>query len=265
MNSNLFSIDLISAAKYQLNFLKKIEQNGNLYEGVYFERALYRYEVIWLPMLQRYQYDEKLISPIDVQWVWHGHMLCPTQYIEDMKPISNRYEIGIVVNNRLKSEREIQNNFQFSKQSWETFSSLHYDYVKDSTQQPLFKSRIKYDLRSASERQKAFYYNVSLPHFKNDEFLKLGVERYKKFLQLKLQIPELFIVPCYLIDLIWHSHQLHPSSYLHDTIKILGYVLPHDDSVNDRSPGSKLNISGEMMSKEWKKVNSFILNFILIF
>ena len=260
MNSNLFSIDLISAAKYQLNFLKKIEQNGNLYEGVYFERALYRYEVIWLPMLQRYQYAEKLIPPIDVQWVWHVHMLCPTQYIEDMKSVSK-----FIVNNRLKSEREIQNNFQFSKQSWETFSSLNYDYVKDSTQQPLFKSRIKYDLRSASERQKAFYYNVSLPHFKNDEFLKLGVERYKKFLQLKLQIPELFIVPCYLIDLIWHSHQLHPSSYLHDTIKILGYVLPHDDSVNDRSPGSKLNISGEMMSKEWKKVNSFILNFILIF
>jgi hypothetical protein len=38
-------------------------------------------------------------------------------------------------------------------------------------------------------------------------------------------------------------------------MKILGYVLPHDDSVNDRSPGSKLNESSEMTCKEWKEVS----------
>jgi hypothetical protein len=107
MNPNFFSIDLVSAAKYQINFLKKIDRNGNLYEGEYFERALYRYEVIWLPMLQKYNYDEKLIAPHDVQWIWHFHMLCPTQYIEDMKSITN-----FVPNHRLKSEQEIQHYYQ---------------------------------------------------------------------------------------------------------------------------------------------------------
>jgi hypothetical protein len=250
MNSYSFSIDLVSAAKYQINFLKKIDRNGNLYEGEYFERALYRYEVIWLPMLQKHNYDEKLIAPIDVEWIWHVHMLCPTQYIEDMKSIAN-----FVPNHRLKSEQEIQHYYQFSKQKWEQFSSVDYDYMNDKTQQPTFKSRIKYDIKSASSRQKAFYYNVSLPHFKNDDFLKLGIERYKKFLQLKSELPNLFIVPCYLIDIIWHSHQLHPSSYRQDVMKILGFVLPHDDSVNDRSPGSKLNVSSDMTCKEWKEVS----------
>jgi len=46
--------------------------------------------------------------------------------------------------------------------------------------------------------------------------------------------------------------QLCPLSYKSDTEKILGAVLPHDDSVNDRSPGSKLNTSDETTRSLWK-------------
>ena len=176
-------------------------------------------------------------------------MLSPTNYIEDMRTVAN-----FVFNNRLKSEQEIQSMLRVSKENWERFSNLNYDYMKDNTHQPVYRSRFKYDLSSASSRQKSFYYQVSLPHFKNDEFLKKGIERYQKFMFLKLNNPRLFIVPCYLIDIIWHSHQLHPAAYGQDTQRILGYVMPHDDNVNDRSPGSKLNISSVMTCTEWKKV-----------
>jgi hypothetical protein len=87
-------------------------------------------------------------------------MLCPTQYIKDMRTIAI-----FVPNHRLKSEQEIQQYFQFSKKKWKLFSSVDFDYVNDKTQQPKFESRIKYDIKSASSRQKSFYYNVSLPHF----------------------------------------------------------------------------------------------------
>ena len=51
----------------------------------------------------------------------------------------------------------------------------------------------------------------------------------------------LFAVPMYDIDLLWHTHQLSPLSYQHDTIELLGSVLNHDDQDQDRGPNSKLS------------------------
>ena len=45
---------------------------------------------------------------------------------------------------------------------------------------------------------------------------------------------------------IWHTHQLNPESYGRDTSAVLGFILKHDDSVNDRSDGSKLNRADEV-------------------
>ena len=75
--------------------------------------------------------------------------------------------------------------------------------------------------------------------------------RYKMYLALKQEHKDKFLVPCYDIDLVWHTHQVHPTLYYQDTMKILGFVLKHDDSVNDRAPGSKLNQSDEVTRKLW--------------
>ncbi|MQL41496.1 glycine-rich domain-containing protein-like, partial [Escherichia coli] len=78
----------------------------------------------------------------------------------------------------------------------------------------------KYDLISAARRQAPFFYQVSRPHMKNDLFIKEAVARYKGFLYLiktnKDKGIKRFCVPTYDIDLIWHSHQLHPVSYCKD-------------------------------------------------
>ena len=71
------------------------------------------------------------------------------------------------------------------------------------------------------------------------------------YLYLKRKNPKTFIVPCYDIDLIWHAHQVHPQEYQADMQAILGFVLKHDDSVNDRSEGSKLNTADEITRKLW--------------
>ena len=50
-----------------------------------------------------------------------------------------------------------------------------------------------------------------------------------------------------------------PYNYAKETGDILsGAVLPHDDSVNDRSPGSKLNNSQEVTQDIWKGKKSYI-------
>ena len=54
------------------------------------------------------------------------------------------------------------------------------------------------------------YYQVSLPPYKDDLFLKKAVERYEHYLCLTRLHPVVFMVPCYDFDLIWHAHQRHP-------------------------------------------------------
>ena len=116
---------------------------------------------------------------------------------------------------------------------------------------PSFKSKIHYDIAQACSRQRVFYYQVSLPHYGDEKFLKNAAERYKHHLLLKQKDPKAFLVPCYDFDLIWHAHQVQPIIYRKDTLQILGKVLKHDDSVNDRRPGSKLTVSHHQTREKW--------------
>lgn len=90
----------------------------------------------------------------------------------------------------------------------------------------------------------------------NDLFLQEAVARYKGFLQLikinREKSVNRFCVPTYDIDLIWHSHQLHPSSYCKDLIKLLGKILEHDDMDSDRTKGKKLDTGFSDTTKQWE-------------
>eukprot|EP00391_Amoebophrya_sp_Ameob2_P004873 CAMPEP_0179001702 /NCGR_PEP_ID=MMETSP0795-20121207/11526_1 /TAXON_ID=88552 /ORGANISM="Amoebophrya sp., Strain Ameob2" /LENGTH=1210 /DNA_ID=CAMNT_0020695143 /DNA_START=105 /DNA_END=3738 /DNA_ORIENTATION=- len=131
-----------------------------------------------------------------------------------------------------------------------------------------FQTAFSYDLPAAVYRQRVFNYQINLPHFRDFDFLTRAVDRYKKFLYLKQLVTtpsltpsgekhaptgEVFLVPCYDNDLVWHAHQLH-ASYAEDTKKIMGgrKMLPHDDSVNDRAENSKLNQSQKKTTKLWE-------------
>ena len=89
----------------------------------------------------------------------------------------------------------------------------------------VFQSKIKYDIKSAAMRQGAFYYQVSLPHYRDPDFMRDGIVRYKMYLALKRANASKFLVPCYDIDLVWHTHQVHPALYYSDTMNLLGFVL----------------------------------------
>lgn len=142
---------------------------------------------------------------------------------------------------------------------WEADINASFNYNSENSISDTEKftggpSKISYNLKEASLRQKEFYYQVSLPHYKEHEYVSQSVAQYFKFLQLKALKKQLFIVPTYAIDLVWHAHQCDPIRYEDDCRAILGYVLPHDDTVNDRAPASKLNNSYEETCAEWLKL-----------
>jgi hypothetical protein len=63
-------------------------------------------------------------------------------------------------------------------------------------------TKITYDIKSAALRQGSFYYQVSLDHFRDPDFMEDALRRYRMYLFLKRLHTQTFLVPCYDIDLV---------------------------------------------------------------
>ncbi|EYU44555.1 hypothetical protein MIMGU_mgv1a0014981mg, partial [Erythranthe guttata] len=79
--STEINVDLVSAAIRQLKFLMAVDRKRWLYEGPGLDRAIYRYNFYWLPLLAKHSesrlLDGPLVVPLDCEWVWHCHRLNP--------------------------------------------------------------------------------------------------------------------------------------------------------------------------------------------
>ncbi|KAG2563697.1 hypothetical protein PVAP13_8KG355604 [Panicum virgatum] len=117
---------------------------------------------------------------------------------------------------------------------------------------------ISYDLISAVKRQSSFYYQVGTPTMHDQRFLVEALARYKGFLYLiKMNQDkgvQRFRVPTYDVDLMWHTHQLHPVTYCKDMLKLLGKVLEHDDTDADRSEGKKLDVGFTETTEQFESI-----------
>ena len=154
-------------------------------------------------------------------------MLAPVRYARDLQ----ESPLGRIINHKpadILGEAAIRKRKQTAAK-WsnlfpeEPFEKELKTMIEDKNE---FKSSFSYDILSASARQKIFYYQVrdewyvdqddvwelqfqvSLPHYTTRTFLRTAITRYAKFLFLKLKNLDQFLVPCYDIDIVWHSHQV---------------------------------------------------------
>ena len=177
-------------------------------------------------------------------------MLAPRTYKSDLERIAGR-----MINHNVKSLVRLEGLQQITRIHWEAKFPEEPWSDEESFEKNghiSFKSQFEYDIASAVQRQKVFFYQVSLPHYGDRTFLEESIKRYEMYLKLKSIYPKEFLVPCYDMDIVWHTHQAKPVNYENETKAIIGFHLPHDDSVNNRSPGSKLNDSQAITEKLWK-------------
>ena len=253
--------DLIKSSRHHVEFLHTVNSTPALYGGKVLQKAIWRYVKLWLPLIAEHS-EEILAAPIDIEWVWHCHMLSPALYLTDTHNIC-----GKLLRHKISDKHNYQQALAFSEKYWkrkypdEKFIvplELPDSPIETSIQesQPGDLSRslgLQYDLEAAAGRQKVFYYQVALPHYQDDKFLLSALSRYKKFLYLKKIYPHTFLVPCYDIDLMWHTHMNFPYIYREDNEMLLGTVLNHDDSVNDRTKGSRLDRSYADTRNLWQQ------------
>ena len=241
-------IDLIQSAKNELEFLKLVDEFPNLCKGPVVDNAIRRYELYWLPFASRWPLASSFqAAPLDIAWVWHVHMLAPYHYEHDCLNI-----ISTVLDHYPLNSTQRSQVLRLTSSHWRKAypeEPFEVDLANPPTVLTEYRSRIRYNLEEACYRQFKFYYQVSLPHCSDDLFLKSAVERYEHHLLLKRLHPDVFMVPCYDFDLIWHAHQLHPLNYKHTTTELLGKPLHHDDTISGRTPGTKLYDS-EMKTRE---------------
>lgn len=247
--------DLVQAAKNVLDFLRQVDEYpADLYKGPFLKNAIRRYEVFWLPLAAKEGYGSRfLAAPLDIAWVWHVHMLAPYNYEQDCincvsKIVDHAPLGGVHLENGLERAKSLWEK-EYPDEPFEVDPSQSPDLSKfDKT-----KSKLQqYDLEEASYRQSKFYYQISLPHYKDTQFLEEAVERYEHHLHLTKENPGVFIVPCYDFDLIWHAHRLHPVNYNQSTTQFLGWLLHPHDAVKSCSPGSKLQDCEAETRKVWK-------------
>jgi hypothetical protein len=99
-------------------------------------------------------------------------------------------------------------------------------------------------LLETANRQGGFLWQV-LPgacRYGDAGFVRAACERYAKLVGLWRLFPGQFLVPAYDMDLAWHAHLATPSLYAREMRLATGRVVGHDDSVNDRAPGAKLDV-----------------------
>ena len=243
-------IDLIQAAKNELEFLEEVSTYPNLSSGPLVRNAITRYELFWLPLASQYLSDAQLAAPpLDVAWVWHAHMLAPHYYQQDCQNILSKV-LDHSPLDRTQRDR-VQNDVEGLWRQTYPDEPFHVDLTKPPAMATSYPSNIQYNLEEACSRQFKFIYQVSLPHYKDELFLKMAVERYVHHLGLMRLHRDEFMVPCYDLDLIWHTHRLYPVSYNQSVKELLGTPLYHDDTMN---LGSKLYDSKLKTTAVWEAV-----------
>ncbi|KAK9670141.1 hypothetical protein RND81_13G180500 [Saponaria officinalis] len=260
------SVDLVEAAKTHMKFLAAVNyRNRFLFEDDTLQRAVYRYNAFWLPLLAKHLKspvsEEPLVVPLDCELIWHCHRLNPIQYKIDCQRLYGRiltnHKVISSIQTTSKSSTEAIWNKMYPDEPYELdlLRPFSEDVMKNRSENDKFTN---YDLIAAVKRQMNFTYQACRPSMSDDLFLQEALCRYKGFLHIirsnRKTNQQRFSVPTYDIDLMWHTHQLYPDSYCKDTIELVGSVVQHNDSDPDKSKGSKLDIGYQETTKQWQQM-----------
>ncbi|XP_065675106.1 uncharacterized protein LOC136091442 isoform X2 [Hydra vulgaris] len=224
----LSSIDMVQTAQAEYDFLYLVDKYPALYFENVLRNAVYRYENYWLPLVAKY--DLVVVAPLDIEWVWHAHVLNPVAYNEDCRNI-----VGKVID-RVPMFLALHTQNVSQKYWCNEYPNIPYEIDLFNSKPVLLSSepfKCSYNIVAAAQRQRIFSYNVLLPHFRDAKFLSNAVKRYKIMITIKKNNPETYLVPCYDFGLIWHSHQQHGLLYQSKMSLIYGTFLFHDDSSLD--------------------------------
>ncbi|CAF2969868.1 unnamed protein product, partial [Rotaria sp. Silwood2] len=160
--------------------------------------------------------------PWQIEWIWHVHRLHPVAYNDDCtKQLSSRQVVDKKYRRVRMKEHERHHSTVFSE-----------PIRNRATFVPSL------DLVSAVIRQRDFLQKFQRHHLFSQNLIDVTRDWFEQMVQnyisfLKLAIQGEIIVPTFDIDLMWHTHMRFPAFYQRTSIKLCGFVLDHNDSINN--------------------------------
>eukprot|EP00892_Ulva_mutabilis_P001219 jgi/Ulvmu1/11098/UM070_0013.1 len=243
-------LQLLDAAREEVDFLRAVNDHADvMYDSELIRLSVCRYERLWMPLVRGNNGSDVPKPPLDIAFIWHCHALCPLRYFADWEttgdsvpaftypdttPQTHARPTTKHLHVDLSSREAAQQSMWASLQAELSLPTGPY------TPAALPPSQLSHDLAAAAARQSTFFYQVSLPHYRDTAFLTAAVARYNTFLRIRGSNPGAKLCPTYDMNLVWHAHMAMPLQYKADTEARVGLHLPHDDSINDRTPGAEL-------------------------
>jgi hypothetical protein len=154
---------------WEVQFLKQINEIKLLQDPDVLKIALYRYEKLWLPFLDRHcqspDMDLEYLPPIDIHWIWHVHMLSPSAYHKDCFKAS----FSRMFNHKLDTLEEMSKKREKTKILWQQcYPKDPFDLPDENSFCSIYQhilevqevSAFGYDVIAAALRQRSFVYQV---------------------------------------------------------------------------------------------------------
>lgn len=225
-----FSVDLVTASVALIDFLVRVKRITQ-FENVEFTTKQIEEYLKFLIVQQ--ETKKNLLPSIEVQAVWLSHMLqsCPYMvFIDDNFPRVRTCNHPITWTHDMSPEElkslEAETEELIAKKSSPSRFSASKKYWKSLTED-LTPQVVIYD-RDWIVEFKKFVWGTD---YYSKPFLEKAHFGYQKFIHLKSirnnQVEQIGFSPCPSIDLMWHTHLIHPSSYEKDMNRLLLHVPKH--------------------------------------
>jgi len=263
-DNGTFTPDLVTASGAVLSFLTEVQKLPNFNSHASVE-SLMKFYLCFL-ILQEENPSEELIPSKSFQAIWFSHMLQSCGYksfilgnfnnIWKLNHPVTRIELDKNRRSELESRTQKLMDEKFPKDcdlhSLPKFLELWEKMVFQFTPETVIYDRdwiLEFnkftsgtDVKSVEFREKAYY-----------GYRRLIYLKWKK----ENRVEEIGFSPCPSIDLLWHTHLVHPETYEKDMKNVIGHVPAHKLlDVEDRTEAwmdARDDQSMEMWQQEFKE------------
>ncbi|XP_027366942.1 uncharacterized protein LOC113873143 [Abrus precatorius] len=217
-------IDLVSAARRNIGFLRSVADSTWLHHAPILIEAIRRYHHFWMPLISDLTMTDSappmLLPPFDVQWVWFCHTLNPVSYREycftRFSKLIGRARIFDEENREyaLMRCREIWN----TKYPFEAFENEASSDSQDYSSTVVEGGSLMEGVFKMVEKQRLLCSLFAEPYRSELVYLIAARQRYKAFLFMAQSFAHESsrLVPTSDILLMMLTHQSYPTVYAED-------------------------------------------------
>ncbi|GFP79169.1 hypothetical protein PHJA_000060400 [Phtheirospermum japonicum] len=222
-----FSVDLVAAARKNLEFLRHVSDSHWLRHKSTILEAIRRYDQLWMPLIAELTAESKppmILPPLDVEWVWFCHTLNPGNYRDYCE---SRFSKLIGKAGIFDGENE-EYALKRCRDIWESkLQSEPFENEADTkSEQRQYSSSISENLLDQVSKQRDLYTRFSEPYYSEMVYLVAARQRYRGFIYMVRRFAGecSSLVPPSDVLLMWLTHQSYPTVYAADVKDLEGGV-----------------------------------------